>query len=251
MSGSRRWRRSRTIATAECRLFVTALKLVNFRNYVRAELPLDQRPVVLVGDNGAGKTNLLEAVSLLGPGSGLRARPLAELPRKDGPGSFAIAARVMSRHGEVEISTGWEPRPESEAAGRIVRIADKEASPGALGEQVKLVWLIPAMDGLFTGPASERRRFLDRLMLAIDPKMRGPRARYDRAMRQRNRLFQLREGSPALFAGARGADGGGGHGHRRRPPRCGRAAHAPHRGGGGQARRRPLPLGGSVPCRHA
>ncbi|MGZ5916959.1 MAG: DNA replication/repair protein RecF, partial [Methyloceanibacter sp.] len=157
--------------------------------------------VVLVGDNGAGKTNLLEAVSLLGPGSGLRARPLAELPRKDGPGSFAVAARVMSRHGEVEINTGWEPRPESEAAGRTVRIGGKEASPGALGEQVKLVWLIPAMDGLFTGPASERRRFLDQLMLVIDPKMRGPRARYDRAMRQRNRLFQLREGSPALFAG--------------------------------------------------
>jgi DNA replication and repair protein RecF len=186
---------------AECRLFVTALKLVNFRNYARAELSLDQRPVVLVGDNGAGKTNLLEAMSLLGPGSGLRARALAELPRKDGPGSFAIAARVMSRHGEVEINTGWEPRPEGEAAGRTVRIGGKEASPGALGEQVKLVWLIPAMDGLFTGSAAERRRFLDRLMLAIDPKMRGPRARYDRAMRQRNRLFQLREGSPALFAG--------------------------------------------------
>jgi len=183
------------------RLFVAGLKLTQFRNYTRAALELDGRPVVLVGDNGAGKTNLLEAVSLLGPGSGLRARPLSELGRTSGPGGFAVAARVMSRHGEVEIGTGLPREDGPEATGRTVRIAGKEASPGALGDYVKIVWLIPAMDGLFTGPASERRRFLDRLMLAIDPKMRGPRARYDRAMRQRNRLFQLREGSPALFAG--------------------------------------------------
>ena len=182
-------------------LFVAELKLVNFRNYARAELALDARPVVLVGDNGAGKTNLLEAVSLLGPGSGLRARPLGELGRTSGPGGFAVAARVISGLGDVEIGTGLARDQEGEGTGRSVRIAGKEGSPGALGDYVKLVWLIPAMDGLFTGPASERRRFLDRLMLAIDPKMRGPRARYDRAMRQRNRLFQLREGSPALFAG--------------------------------------------------
>ncbi len=182
-------------------LFVAELKLVNFRNYARAELELDARPVVLVGDNGAGKTNLLEAVSLLGPGSGLRARPLDELGRTSGPGGFAVAARVMSGLGEVEIGTGLARDPRGEATGRSVRIADKEGSPSALGDYVKLVWLIPSMDGLFTGPASERRRFLDRLMLTIDPKMRGPRARYDRATRQRNRLFQLREGSPALFAG--------------------------------------------------
>jgi DNA replication and repair protein RecF len=83
----------------------------------------------------------------------------------------------------------------------VVRIAGKEESAGALAEHVKLVWLIPAMDGLFTGPASERRRFLDRLVLAVDPRMRSPLGRYDRAMRQRNRLFQLREGSRALFEG--------------------------------------------------
>ncbi len=82
-----------------------------------------------------------------------------------------------------------------------MRIAGKDASAGALAEYVQLVWLIPAMDGLFTGAASERRRFLDRLVLAVDPKMRTPLGRYDRAMRQRNRLFQLREGSRALFEG--------------------------------------------------
>ncbi len=182
------------------RLFVRELKLTDFRNYAKAQLELDARPVVLVGDNGSGKTNLLEAISLLGPGHGLRGRPYQELCRKDGSGGFAIAARIVSRQDEVEIGTGLPASTRDESTGRTVRIAGKDESPGALGELVKLIWLIPAMDGLFTGSASERRRFLDRLVLAIDPKMRSPLGRYDRAMRQRNRLFQMREGSPALFA---------------------------------------------------
>jgi DNA replication and repair protein RecF len=183
------------------RLAVRTLKLTDFRNYAQARLDLDARPVVLVGDNGSGKTNLLEAVSLLGPGHGLRGRPYAELARKDGAGGFAIAATVLTRHGEVEIGTGFLPGTREEGAGRTVRIAGKDRSTGALGDYVKHVFLIPAMDGLFTGAASERRRFLDRLMLAIDPKMRTPLSRYDRAMRQRNRLFQMREYSRALFEG--------------------------------------------------
>jgi DNA replication and repair protein RecF len=186
---------------AETRLYVRTLKLTDFRNYAWAELALDQRPVVLIGDNGTGKTNLLEAVSLLGPGNGLRARPYSELCRKEGAGGFAVAARVVSRQSEVEIGTGIPSGTREESSGRVVRIAGKEESAAALAEHVKLVWLIPAMDGLFTGPASERRRFLDRLVLAVDPKIRSPLGRYDRAMRQRNRLFQLHEGSRALFEG--------------------------------------------------
>ena len=183
------------------RLYVADLKLTNFRNYARAHVRLDDRPVLLVGENGAGKTNLLEAVSLLGAGQGLRGRPYGDLVRKDATGGFAIAARVMSRHGEVEIGTGSAPQEAGEGTGRIVRISGKEQSAGTLADYVSVIWLIPAMDGLFTGPGSERRRFLDRLVLAIDPKMRGPLGRYDRAMRQRNRLFQMREGSRALFTG--------------------------------------------------
>lgn len=186
---------------AKTRLFVRTLKLTDFRNYARAELKLDARPVVLIGDNGSGKTNLLEAVSLLGPGQGLRGRPYAELCRKEGAGGFAVAATVVSRADEVEIGTGLPSGTIEESKGRTVRIAGKEQSAGALSEHVRLVWLIPAMDGLFTGSASERRRFLDRLVLAVDPKMRTPQGRYDRAMRQRNRLFQMREGSRALFEG--------------------------------------------------
>ena len=89
------------------RLYVEELKLTNFRNYERAGVSLDERPVVLVGDNGAGKTNLLEAVSLLGPGQGLRGRDYGELARKDGPGGWAVAATVMSLEGVVEIGTGF------------------------------------------------------------------------------------------------------------------------------------------------
>jgi DNA replication and repair protein RecF len=183
------------------RLHVSALKLIDFRNYISLRLAFDASPVVLVGDNGSGKTNLLEAVSLLGAGHGLRGRPYSELARKNSAGGFAIAATVMSRHGKVDIGTGFRPGPREEGAGRTVRIAGKEQSSGALGDYVKHVFLIPAMDGLFTGSASERRRFLDRLVLAIDPKMRKPLGRYDRAMRQRNRLFQMREYSRALFDG--------------------------------------------------
>ena len=190
-----------TLAGLARRLFVGELKLTDFRNYASAKLELDERPVVLVGDNGSGKTNLLEAVSLLTSGHGLRARPYAELCRKEGAGGFAVAARVMSRHGEVEIGTGIPFGTREDVTGRSVRIAGKNESAGALGEYVPLVWLIPAMDGLFAGPASERRRFLDRLVVTVDPLMRRPLSRYERAMRQRNRLFQLSEYSRALFEG--------------------------------------------------
>jgi DNA replication and repair protein RecF len=191
----------KTGASAVARLFVEELKLTDFRNYASARLTLGPEPVVLVGDNGSGKTNLLEAVSLLGPGHGLRGLPYSELCRKDGAGGFAVAAKIVSPQGEVDIGTGLPAGSREESSGRTVRIAGKEQSAGALGNYVKLVWLIPAMDGLFTGPASERRRFLDRLVAMIDPKMRSPLGRYDRAMRQRNRLFQMREGSRALFEG--------------------------------------------------
>jgi len=187
-------------ANAE-RTFVRVLKLTDFRNYASARLDLDARPVVLVGDNGSGKTNLLEAVSLLSPGHGLRGRPYGELARNGGTGGFAVAATVVTPQGETDIGTGIAADPGVENPSRTVRIGGKAQSAGALGDYVRQVFLVPAMDGLFTGGASERRRFLDRLVLAVDPKMRTPLNRYDRAMRQRNRLFQMREYARGLFEG--------------------------------------------------
>ena len=182
---------------------IRRLSVTNFRSYHAAQIDVGARLVVLVGPNGAGKTNLIEAISFLAPGRGLRRATLEDVAFSEGDGSWAVSADVEGALGLATLGTGIEP-PTSEDAvvARKCRV-DREpvASASAFADHLRVVWLVPAMDGLFNGPASERRRFLDRLTLAIDPKMSGPRGRYDRAMRQRNRLFQMREGSPSLFAG--------------------------------------------------
>ncbi|MET3519536.1 DNA replication and repair protein RecF [Mesorhizobium abyssinicae] len=148
---------------------------------------------MLSGDNGAGKTNLLEAISLLTPGRGLRRAPYADLAREGGDGGFALHARIEGPEGQAEIGTGIAGGDSCES-GRRVRINGAAArSSEDMLEWLRVVWLTPAMDGLFPGPAADRRRFLDRLVLAIDPG-HGQRALdYEKAMRGRNRL--LTEGS--------------------------------------------------------
>jgi DNA replication and repair protein RecF len=153
------------------RTFIAQLKLSNFRNYASAQLNLDPRPVVLVGDNGAGKTNLLEAVSFLSPGRGLRRAAYAEIARTGAADGFAVHARVTDPDGDTEIGTGTaggaNGAPE---AGRRIRINGANArSAEDMLEILRVTWMIPAMDALFGGPAGNRRRFLDRLVLAIDP----------------------------------------------------------------------------------
>jgi DNA replication and repair protein RecF len=174
------------------RLWVERLTLTDFRNYRSAQLTLASGPVVLVGANGAGKTNLLEAVSLLAPGQGLARASFAELARAGGEGGWAVAARLHTRDGARDIGTGLQggaSRPER-AGARIVRIDGEPAGgSGALADLVEMVWVTPAMDGLFTGPASERRRFLDRLILCFDPAYRAIANRFERAMQSRNRLL--------------------------------------------------------------
>jgi DNA replication and repair protein RecF len=173
---------------------ITRLTLTNFRNY--AALAVDLRPgaVVLTGDNGAGKTNLLEAVSLLAPGRGLRRAAYGEVAREGGAGGFALHARLDGPGGEAEIGTGTSGNDSPGEGGRKVRINGAAArSAEAMLEWLRVVWLTPSMDSLFTGPAGDRRRFLDRLVLAIDAG-HGQRALdYEKAMRGRNRL--LAEGS--------------------------------------------------------
>lgn len=173
---------------------ISKLALTNFRNYAGLAIDLAPGAVVFSGDNGAGKTNLLEAISLLTPGRGLRRAPYADVAREGGDGGFALHARLDGPDGQVEIGTGISGGDSAGEGGRRVRINGSSArSAEEMLEWLRVVWLTPAMDALFTGPAADRRRFLDRLVLAIDPG-HGQRAiDYEKAMRGRNRL--LTEGS--------------------------------------------------------
>ena len=248
--------------TPEHTLWVERLALTNFRNYAAVTLDVGPEPQVIAGSNGSGKTNLLEALSLLAPGQGLRRAAFSDIPRGGGDGGFAVAARVHTLNGAADIGTGLRPggtsssapgsaldftaghlsgggpggcgegdeeghsnkllplndetlphprralsplsagmgrgstpgarerdRP-SERTGRIVRIDGvAQSGSGVLADYLEIVWVTPAMDGLFTGPASERRRFLDRLILCFDPAYRTIAGRFERAMTARNRLL--------------------------------------------------------------
>jgi DNA replication and repair protein RecF len=161
---------------------LTRLTLTDFRSY--ADMTIEPGPgfVVLTGDNGAGKTNILEAVSLLAPGRGLRGAALSEMARKGGAGGFSVSAQM----GDIDLGTGTlATAPER----RIVRINGATASATALSEWLSIVWLTPAQDRLFSDTPGARRRFLDRLVLALDPGHARHSARYEAAMRQRNRLL--------------------------------------------------------------
>ena len=170
------------------------LTLTHFRNYRAASLAPRGDQIVLVGPNGAGKTNCLEAISFLSPGRGLRRATLDDVADNQGDGSWAVSAEVEGALGLATLGTGIELAPDSDApSSRRCRI-DREPVPSAtaFGEHLRMVWLTPAMDGLFTGAASERRRFFDRLVLAIDSEHSSRVSALDRALRSRNRLLEVR-----------------------------------------------------------
>lgn len=165
--------------------YISRLRLSHFRNYASAALDLDGRHLVLVGPNGAGKTNLLEAVSLLSPGRGLRGAPFEEVAAQGSDGLWAVAATVETPEGSVDIGTGAG----GAEGGRRVRINGANARTiEEMSAYLRVLWLTPAMDGLFTGPANERRRFLDRLVTTLIPGHSARVSDYEKAMRQRNRL---------------------------------------------------------------
>jgi DNA replication and repair protein RecF len=169
---------------------VVRLSVSEFRCYSSLRLEVAPRPVVLTGPNGAGKTNILEALSFLAPGRGLRRCRLSEVARQGSaqPG-WAVSATVKRDDGAVELGTGRDGGSER----RLVRIDGKPArSQAALGEWLSVLWLVPAMDRLFTDSAGGRRRFLDRLVLGLDNGHAARAGAYDHAMRERSRL--LREG---------------------------------------------------------
>ena len=174
------------------------LALTDFRSYAEAVFSPGAGLVALVGENGAGKTNLLEAISLLAPGRGLRQAALGEVARSDGPGGFAVSARLDAAAGAIDIGTGTTPAaPER----RLVRINGAPAAAATLAEWLSVLWLTPAMDRLFVEGAGGRRRFLDRLVLALDPSHARHAARYEAAMRSRNKLLAESErADPAWLA---------------------------------------------------
>ena len=170
---------------------VRRLVLADFRSYPALDLEVEPGLVVLAGDNGAGKTNLLEAISLLSQGRGLRRADMAECAREHGTGGWAVSVEIEDAGHRVQLGTGLEPAVGEASAARKCRIDRAPVgSARAFADHVRLVWLTPAMDGLFTGSPGERRRFLDRLVLAIDTG-HGTRVNaLERALRNRNRLLE-------------------------------------------------------------
>lgn len=190
-------------ALPQPKVWLRRLTLTNFRNYKTLTLELPPSPIVLLGSNGAGKTNLLEAVSMMAPGQGLRRASLSDMARHEGDGDWAVAASVMRDGDRVDVGTGIRrsgsatDRPTS----RIYRIDGDNQSANALADVLDIAWLTPALDGLLTGPASERRRYLDRLILCFDPSHRTRANTFERAMRQRNRLLDDGVRDDAQFRG--------------------------------------------------
>lgn len=177
---------------------IRRLSLTHFRSYRAAGLQTQGDLVVLVGANGAGKTNCLEAISFLSPGRGLRRATLDDVADNQGDGSWAVSAEVEGALGLATLGTGIEGRSTNgTAAGRRARI-DREpvASATAFGDHLRMVWLTPSMDSLFMGAASERRRFFDRLVLAIDSEHSSRVSALDRSLRSRNRLLDDRSFDP-------------------------------------------------------
>lgn len=184
------------------RTALTRLALEGFRNYPALDLRLDGRHVCLSGPNGAGKTNLIEAISLLAPGRGLRGATLPELARRQGEspstGGWAIHARLDQDGFERRFSLGLEIDADGRAS-RLTRIDDETVAAGAIGDIVRVVWLTPSMDGVFSGGAGDRRRFFDRLVLSHAPGHGKISTQYEKAMRERNLLLERGRTDPGWF----------------------------------------------------
>ena len=180
-------------------MILARLTLTEFRSYREVTLSPGAGFVCLSGDNGAGKTNVLEAVSLLAPGRGLRGASLGEMARSEGAGGFGVAAVLTSAAGETQLGTGTlATAPER----RLVRVNGAGAAVNSLAQWCAVLWLTPAMDRLFSGPAGDRRRFLDRLVLALEPGHAHHAARFEAAMRARTKLLAEPDGADADWLSA-------------------------------------------------
>jgi DNA replication and repair protein RecF len=176
-------------------VFINKLKLDSFRNYTSLSCEFDQRHVVLTGNNGAGKTNLIEAISFLSPGRGLRRANYTSVGTTGTDGAWSIFAELEGAAGPVSVGTGLQRTALDVETHRKLRINSVQTqSSEDLLDHLRMMWLVPSMDGLFTGPASDRRRYLDRLVLAIDPAHARRVSNFEKSMRSRNKL--LNEDNP-------------------------------------------------------
>ena len=181
----------RDVPAARRRPLVRRLMLRDFRSYGALDIAFDGALIAFSGENGVGKTNLLEALSLFAAGRGLRRAEAAECARHDGAGGYAVSIEVEEEGERRPLGIGYEPPRGDAPAERQTRIDRAPVgSARAFADHVRIVWLTPAMDGLFMGPAGERRRFLDRLVLAVDPQHGARVNRFERALRGRNRLLE-------------------------------------------------------------
>lgn len=177
----------------------TSLTLTDFRSYAGASLTLNGQPLVLFGVNGAGKTNVLEGLSLFTPGKGLRGATAAEIGRRE-PGerigrAWAVALTLETADGEAKLGTGVQA---AGAARRVVRIDGETAQPGRLLDFLRPVWATPEQDRLFSDARADRLKFFDRLVFAADPDHAATVAAYEKALRERLRL--LTEGTEGRAA---------------------------------------------------
>jgi len=170
--------------------FVRRLILADFRSYPSLDLRLSRPLIVLTGENGAGKTNLIEALSLLTPGRGLRRAEQAECAREGGSGGWTVSVEIETATGPIQFGTGLEPQGAGQAQRRCRIDREPVSSVRAFSDYVRVVWLTPSMDGLFSGSAGDRRRFLDRLVLSVDAEHGARVTSLERALRNRNRLLE-------------------------------------------------------------
>jgi DNA replication and repair protein RecF len=170
---------------------LTRLALTDFRNYASLTLDLTGAPVCLYGANGAGKTNLLEAISQLGPGRGLRTAALPDMTRKGASGGWTVSGTLASGR---KIGVAFAP---SDKSARQMRLDGSAAKAADLADLIRVLWLTPAMDGLFRGSASDRRRFYDRQVMAHIPAHGTSVTRYEKALAERNALIERGHIDPA------------------------------------------------------
>ena len=183
---------------------LTRLRLTDFRNYARLDLKLTGRHVCLFGANGAGKTNLIEAISQFSPGRGLRSVAIGELARTGSAGSWTVAAELVPGGGADAHRIGVALERSGPSAKRIHRLDGTPATAAEIAEMVRVVWMTPAMDRVFAGGAGDRRRFFDRQVMAHVPAHGPLSAAYEKAMRERNALLEQSLPDPAWLTAIEG-----------------------------------------------